>query len=213
MRLDEFERKAVGDLLRLTAPLTDENGEQAYQLLVQGPEEQVMEAFRESDFKATIRPGGTEEEWQKETRRVLPLGDEVVAPEAFDDVHSLFKRTAPSPSAEDSLLVALRREKPGGTAFILSLPLFVPFRFNVFFFFPLAFTCSAFVSPFSGDPDLFLSLNSPGAPAVAASARAGLSWDSVGFSRPPWFPFFPFFRVFGFAPSFTQFTGTSFGIP
>ena len=144
---------------------------------------------------------------------MLPVSDEVVAPEAFDDVHSLFKRTAPSPSAEDSLLVALRREKPGGTAFILSLPLFVPFRFNVFFFFPLAFTCSAFVSPFSGDPDLFLSLNSPGAPAVAASARAGLSWDSVGFSRPPWFPFFPFFRVFGFAPSFTQFTGTSFGIP
>jgi hypothetical protein len=213
MRLDDFQQERVGKFTRYNAPLSDDTGEQAYQLLLVGSEERIKESVGDSDIEATISPRVEREEWEASLPRTLRLTDQVVPADAFDDVEGLFKRPAPDPTPENSVVCALRREKPGGTGFTLVIPLFVPSGVNFIFAFPPAFVCGASVLPITGDPDLFLTINSPVAPTVSASAFGGLFPDSVFFMTPPFFQFIPFFRVFGFLASSTTFIGSSFGVP
>lgn len=63
VRLDEFEQTRVGEVIRYTAALTDDRGEQAYQLLLVGDEKGINEVFGESDFDATISPDVDKDEW------------------------------------------------------------------------------------------------------------------------------------------------------
>ena len=53
MRLDECEQVRVGEFVRYTAALSDDRGEQAYQLLLVGEEGRLKETFGESDFDIT----------------------------------------------------------------------------------------------------------------------------------------------------------------
>jgi hypothetical protein len=213
MRLDEFEQERVGDFVRYSASLSDDVGERGYQLLLVGSEGRVKEAFGESDIDATISPRVDQEEWAADVERRLGLAERVVAPDAFDDLPSLFKPPAEDPSADNSIVCALRRERPGGTGFALLVPLFVPATANVFFAFPPAFVCAGAVLPVSGDPDLFLNVNSFVGPPVARSTFSGLFPDSIRFGTSPFAQFFPVFRVNGFLSSVTTFVGTSFGLP
>jgi hypothetical protein len=211
MRLDEFKQERVGDRIRWTAALTDDRGDQAYQLLLVGAEGQIKEVFGESDFQVTISPDVDQEEWAARAEKQLgPAG--VVPQDAFDDLSSLFRDEAPKPSAENSVVCAIRRERPGGTGFALIVPLVVPTGLNVLFPFPPAFVCGGAVLPVTGDPDLFLHANSVVAPPVARSTFSA-GPDSVRFATPPFAQFFPIFRVFGFASSVATFTGASFGLP
>ena len=212
MRLDEFKQERVGDRIRWTAALTDDRGDQAYQLLLVGAEGQIKEVFGESDFDVTISPDVEQEEWVARAEKRLGLTELVVPEDAFDDLPSVFRDDAPKPSAEDSVICAIRRERPGGTGFALIVPLVVPTGVNVFFPFPLAFVCGGAVLPVTGDPDLFLHVNSVVAPAVMRSTFSA-GPDSVRFATPPFAQFFPIFRVFGFASSVATFTGASFGLP
>src|SRR5262245_13386034 len=212
MRLDEFKQERVGDRIRWTAALTDDRGDQAYQLLLVGAEGQVKEVFGESEFEVTISPDSEHEEMTARASQLIGRSESVLPQDAFDDLSSLFRDDAPKPSADDSVICAIRRERPGGTGFALIVPLVVPTGVNVFFPFPLAFVCGGAVLPVTGDPDLFLHVNSVVAPPVLRSTFSA-GPDSLRFATPPFAQFFPIFRVFGFASSIATFTGASFGLP
>jgi hypothetical protein len=200
--------------VRYSTPLRDDKGEPAaYELLLVGSEDRVKEAFGDSDFEVTVSPGVGQEEWEAEVERRLGIAEHVVPPDAFDDLKSLFKPSAPDPSADDSIVCALRRERPGGTGLALVVPLFVPTGANLFFLFPPAFVCTAGLLPVSGDPDLFLMANSFTAPPIARSTFSGLTPDSIRFTTTLSAQFFPVFRVRGFLASVTTFAGASFGLP
>lgn len=213
MRLDEFEQERVGEFVRYTSVLSDDRGERAYQLLIVGGEGRIRKAFGESDFDVTISPDVDQEEWVARAEKKLGLAELVVPPDAFDDLPTLFPEPAPKPSAKNSVVCALRRERPGGTGFALVVPLLVPAGVNVFFAFPPAFVCGGAVLPVSGNPDLFLNANSFVGPPIAFSRVGGLFPDSVRFTTSPFAQFFPIFRVFGALSSVTTFAGASFGLP
>jgi hypothetical protein len=214
MRLDDFQQERVGRFTRYSAPLSDDTGEQAYQLLLVGLDERIRESAGESEIEATINSRVEREEWEASLARTLGLTDQVVPVDAFDDLDGLFKRPAPEPTAEDSVVCVLRREKPGGSSFTVDFSgLFVPPGFSIFFVFPLAFACAAASLPSSGDPDLFLTLNSPSGPLVSSSVLPSRFPDFVFFMTPAFFQFFPFVRVFGFAIGVTRFIGSSVGAP
>jgi hypothetical protein len=213
MRLDECEQVRVGEFVRYTAALSDDRGEQAYQLLLVGEEGRLKETFGESDFDITISPDVEQEEFMAGAEKKLGLTELVVPPDAFDDFPALFPEPAPKPSAKNSVVCALRRARPGGTGFALLVPLFVPAGANVFFLFPPAFVCGGAVLPVSGNPDLFLNANSFVGPPVTFSAFAGLTADAVRFATSPFAQFFPIFRVRGTLASVLTFAGASFGLP
>lgn len=203
MHLDEFHQEPAGELLRYSLPLADEAGEQTYELLILGSEQQVRDSFGESDFDVTIRPGVTEEEWASDLSRQLSLADEVVPREAFDDPNTWFKQPHRDPTPKDSVLMALRRERPGGTGFSvtvtsvrLSLGSFVTFSG------PRMTWFTAQTRPISGDPDLFLTVSGGlGTTGLMASTLPDGLWDTVWAQNfPPQIavPFVPFLTVRGF---------------
>ena len=77
----------------------------------------------------------------------------------------------------------------------------VPSPLSVFTALPLVCSCFGFVTPLTGDQDLFLHLFAPSGPLVRFSVRGGTSVDVVTFSVfcTPFTMFVPWFQVFGFA--------------
>jgi len=212
MRLEQFQRERVGALTRFSQTLNDEGGRPC-ELLIVGDSRQVSKAFGESDFDAVIRPGVTREQWEADLEETLRMRQSIVPANAFDDPSSHFKSSPAAPTAKNSIIFALRRVQPGGTAFTLIVPLIIPVGVSIFFVFPRSFVCGGSVLPVGGDPDLFLTINSFVGPPVSSSTLGGLMPDTVGFAAPPFLQFFPVFRVFGFLASATTFVGSSLGLP
>jgi hypothetical protein len=211
MRLDEFQQEVVSRVVRYAAPVTDEAGEEAYELLIVGPEEQVRESFGESDFDVTIRLDVAEDEWKEEAERALSLEDQVVPAAALADPRGWAKPSRHEPPEEARILVALRATRQGGTPFIFQTNVTLFGTFLLLFFPPTRFSwAAAQVRPTRGDPDLFLSVGGASLLAgVFSSVRPGLLPDTVwaqmtfGVSL----PFTPTVTVVPFvAPSTTAFT-------
>jgi hypothetical protein len=213
MQLKEFEREPVGEFHRYTAALTDDRGEGGYQLQLTGAEPRIKKIFGKSKFEVTISPGVEQEEWVERAEKQLGMAELVLPADAFDDLTKSFPDPPPKTSATNSVVCALRRERPGGTGFALFVPLVIPRGLSVFFAFPPAFVCGGAVLPVSGNPDLFLNANSLVAPPIARSTFAGTTADAVRFTTSPFAQFFPIFRVFGTASSVATFVGASFGLP
>jgi hypothetical protein len=213
MRLKDFEREPVGEFHRYTAALSDDRGERAYQVQLVGADQRIKKIFAKSEFDVTISPDVDQEEWVARAEKQLGMAELVLPADAFDDLTASFPEPPRKPSAKNSVVCALRRERPGGTGFALVVPLVVPAGVSVFFAFPPAFVCGGAVLPVSGNPDLFLNANSLVAPPVARSTFAGTTVDAVRFATSPFAQFFPIFRVFGTATSVATFVGASFGLP
>lgn len=199
-RLDDFRKEQLAESVRYALPLTDETGERTHELLIVGAEDQIRESLGESEFEVTIQPGVSEEDWASEASRQLGWADQVVPREAFDHPKSWSKDPLRRPDADNSVLIALRQERPGGTGLStairtmsLSPPrsgLFVPAvgPFGVSWF-------MAQTEPLAGDPDLALS-GAVGAGRFSSTFPDGV-WDTVwafNYPRPPtYFSFFGFF--------------------
>jgi hypothetical protein len=212
MRLDHFQQEAVGQFVRYSVPVTDENGGRAYELLILGSEEQIRKSLGESDFEVTIRPGErksleelqhrSEEQWSEELARHLPAAD-ALPRTAFDDLRPWFKQPAPDPSVEDSIFVALRSQHPGGSYFNFFTSGSVADLASVFFLpFPFVFWSRALAVPTSGDVDLFMDR---GGDPVSQSNQPGLAWEFVLDWVWPWQSFSPRFRVLGRATAGSSF--------
>jgi hypothetical protein len=181
MRLDEFQQEVVSRVVRYTAPVSDEAGEEAYELLIVGPEEQVSESFGKSDFDVTIRPDVAEDEWREEAERALSLQDQVVPAAALADPRDWAKPSRREPPADAQILAAFRATRPGGTGFTFQTNLTLFGSFLLLFFPPTRFSWTAAqVRPTSGDPDLFLSVGGASLLAgVFSSVGPGLFPDTV----------------------------------
>jgi hypothetical protein len=180
MRLDEFQQEEVSRVVRYAVPITDEAGEEAYELLIVGREQKVRENFAESDIEVTIRPEVAEEEWREEAQRQLSW-DQAVPRSAFDDPRAWTKPPRPDPPTEDSVMVTLRATRPGGTGFViraLNLTLFSTTIFGLASGAPMAWV-TAQVRPSSGDPDLFLLVGGARVAGIFTSEAPGLIWDTV----------------------------------
>jgi hypothetical protein len=210
MRLDEFQEEVVSRVVRYALPVTDEAGEEAYELLIVGREQQVRDALAESDIEVTIRPGVAEEEWKAEAERELSF-NQVIPREAFDDPKSWVK-SAPEPSAEAPVLVTLRATRPGGTGFVFRVTtLSLGAGAGITFMLgagSLMSWAGAQVRPFTGDPDLFLFIaggRPPGMPGIFSSAAPDGMWDTVWAQMLPGVPspFVPLINVKGFTTTTT----------
>lgn len=182
MRLDEFQQEIVSRVARYAAPVADEAGQEAYQLLIVGPEEQVRESCAESDFDVTIRHDVAEDEWRQEAERALSLDDLVVPAAALADPRDWAKPSRREPPADArSILVAFRPTRPGGTGFTFQTNLTLFGSFLFLFLPPTRFAwAAAQVRPTSGDPDLFLSVGGASLLAgIFASQAPGLFPDTV----------------------------------
>ena len=212
MRLDDFQQEDVRRLSRYVVPITDEAGNEAYELLILGPEQRVQETFAESDIDVAVRPDVAEEEWREEAQRALAWEDQVYPRSAFDDPAGWAKPPRPQPSAEDRVLVALNSTRPGGTGLTLQIRNLTLFGSVTLGLVPprrMAWV-GAQVRPFSGDPDLSLSVGGASGfvAGIFSSTAPGLLWDTVwaqiiyGISL----PFFPTVDVVPFLiPSSTLF--------
>jgi hypothetical protein len=221
MRLDDFQQEALGEFVRCSVPVTDEAGGRHYELLVLGREQQIRESLGESDFEVTIRPGErksleelqhrSQEQWPEELARHLPAA-EALPRTAFADLRAWFKQPPADPSAEDSILLALRPHRPAGTYSNFFASGSVGLGLSVFFLvFPQVFWSRALAAPTTGDVDLFLSRD--GATVVSSSNQPGLAWEFVLDWVWPWQSFSPMFRVVGAASASSfVFVAEAFGL-
>lgn len=218
MQLKDLERSGRGTAVRYRATIRDDLGASDYELSISGTSSLITESFAKSDFEILISPRAEEKAAQSRALEMWQRHSGTVAggPET-EDLRRLFKNPPPLPTPTRSIVVAVRRTKGKGTFWAAWFPaLFVPRGVSLFFALPPVCTAFATLFPLSGDPDLFLHPNSPTAPAVAASAGAGLARDSVSFGPWacwPWNQFVPFYRVFGFLPSVTGVYFGGHGIP
>lgn len=210
--LGDFEHERLRESVRYSLPLTDEAGEQTHELVIVGEQRQIQESFGESEFDVTIRPGVSEEDWADEMARELFSSDEVVPREAFDHPRSWSKDPLPEASGDKSVLIAVRRLRPGGTGLAASIrgmslappssALFIPA------FGPRGLAWFVAQSrPLSGDPDLTLDAGL-GRVRTSSTFPDGI-WDWVGafdYPRPPTWTyagFFPAVTVIPFTPCTT----------
>ena len=215
MHLKEL-RRSGGDVARYAGTVADVAGARQYELTISGSRRLVEKVFAKSDVDIRIDAGAGERDAEK-------LSQELWQRHASRDVHaspaesidSLRKTLPKTASRASSLVISLRRTEGKGTFWGAFFPaLIVPRGVSLFFVLPPICNCLGAVFPLSGDPDLFLSLGSPFAPIVAASARGGTAIDTVAFGPTlcwPWAQVFPWFRVFGFRPGVTGFLMTGFG--
>jgi hypothetical protein len=191
-----------------TTALKDTSGREDYEMAIRGPAPLVSKAFAKSEFEIQIDTALSGEAAQKLVVESLAKYSATVKDRYLDVGEMAFKKSAGKISEKKSVVVSFRRTRGEGTFWAIYIPLlFVPAGANLFFALPPVRTCAASVFPLSGDPDLFLTLNSTLTPTVAASLLGGTAIDTVSFtSGPPFFfPFVPFFRVNGFATGLTAF--------
>jgi hypothetical protein len=158
MRLDDFQQEEVSRVIRYALPVGDEPGNEAYELLIVGPEQQVRDHLADSDIEVTVREDVTDEEWREQAQRELS-GHQQVTRSVFDDPRSWAKPPS-TPSDAGSIRMGLRATRPSGTAFTLQITnLILPVGsgpFITLFLQPVLWV-TAQVQPTRGDPDLTLS--------------------------------------------------------
>lgn len=213
MRFSEFKEQGKGRQRWLAANVKDESGKVTHALELLGPSVAIRRAFRDSDIDAVISHSARQEDWE-EAAGGLFEGRTQTMGEARS-VTDLMKHRIPVATAQRSVFVVLRPLQPSKSFYLLSVPFFIPTGWSFFFVLPWACSCFGVVMPVTGDEDLFLSLNGPFTPIVAASTLGGLSWDRVSFAGAcwPWTQFVPFFRVFGFIGGQCNFVWGGFGVP
>lgn len=216
MNLKSMKRTSKAGLHRYHATLTDDLGKEDYELSIHGTAKLVEQAFEKCEMETVIRPRATASDGDAYNREAWKKHYALAkAPQDAVDVTILDKKLT-APTKRNSAVISLRRVRGEGTFWAMFFPnLFVPAGANLFFILPPVCTCSGALFPASGDPDLFLTLNSPLPPVVAASAKGGTAIDSVSFGSPvcfPWSEFSPFFRVNGFRTGVTSFAMSGFGV-
>jgi hypothetical protein len=110
-RLDDFRMERLEEAVRYSLPLSDETGERTHELLILGAGDQIRESLGESEFEVAIRPGVSEEDWATEASRQFASGDEVVPRVAFDHSKSWLKDPLPRSTADNSVVIALRKSR------------------------------------------------------------------------------------------------------
>jgi hypothetical protein len=186
--------------------LADATGARDYEITVSGSPSLVGRVFEKAEFEITIDPNVSSKEAEARSRE---FWDSRVAKKIqtapAETIESLAKAPPKSATTKNSLVISLRRVKGQGTwwgGWIRGLAL--PTGRNTLITLPPVCNCWGVVAPFTGDADLFLSLNSPLAAPVVSSIRGGTAVDTVAFGSPlcfPWAQFVPWFRVNGFRAS------------
>jgi hypothetical protein len=213
MKLSDFKEQREDRQRWLAATIKDADGTATHALELIGQSVAIRRAFRESEFDVVVDHSDRQEDWEEAARRTLEGRTQTIHPART--VRDFIKPRTPVASAQRSAFVVLRPLQASKSFYVLTAKFFVPTGFSVFFVLPWTCACFGVVMPVTGDEDLFLSLNGPFTPIVAASTLGGLSWDRVGFVGPcwPWTQFIPFFRVFGFIGGVCVFTWSGFGVP
>lgn len=213
MRLSAFKEQGKARDRWLATTVKDANGKATHALELIGPSAAIRRAFRESDFEVAVNHSQRQEDWEEAAGRAFE-GRAQTMGEARS-ITDFMKPQAPKASPQRSAFVVLRPLEPGRSFYVLSVGFIIPTGWSVFFVLPWACSVFGLLIPATGDEDLFLSLNGPFTPVVAASALGGLAWDRVSFSGAcwPWTQFIPFFRVLGFRGGACSFTWGGFGVP
>jgi hypothetical protein len=206
MKIEQMEKsKERGP--KWTAVLTDTRGSDSYELAIRGPKALVGRVFEKSNFEIEIDPDASAETAQTRLAQLFAKYSVTAKDPFVDPGHNPFKKPTARIDEAKSVIVSVRRTRGKGTLWALFFPLlWVPAGANLFFILPPVSFCHAAVFPVVGDPDLFLTLNSPLPPTVAMSKMSLTAIDSVTFGVPG-LPgvFVPFFRVNGFTTGVTGF--------
>jgi hypothetical protein len=203
MKLDQM-KPSKGRVPKWTATLTDSKGGDSYELSIRGPKPLVEQMFKQSEFEIEIDPGASAETAQKRVLQLSAKYSDTAKDPFVDPGENLFKKLPGRINERQSVIVSVRRTRGKGTFWAFFFPLLVvPTGANLFFILPPVSFCHAAVFPLAGDPDLFLTLNSPLPPVIASSRLGGTSIDSVVFGSLG--SFVPFFRVLGFTGGVTGF--------
>ena len=215
MHLKEL-RRSGKDVARYAGTVADKAGARHYELTISGNRRLVEKVFAKSDYDIRIDAGAGERDAEKLAQELWKRhSTRQVKDSPGESIDSLRKTLPRAASRANSLVISLRRTDGEGTYWSAFFPaLVLPTGASLFFVLPPVCNCFGTVFPLTGDADLFLSLGSPFAPIVAASARGGTAIDSVAFGAPfcwPWTQVVPWFRVFGFTPAVTGFLMSGFG--
>ncbi|MCM3872025.1 MAG: hypothetical protein ND895_15180 [Pyrinomonadaceae bacterium] len=219
MKLKDMKRSGK-DAARYITTLSDDQGQEDYELTVTGPRVLVEKVFAKSDFEISISPKATAKEAEARANELwakYSATTKEIAP--AEDLKSLLKTAPKDATAKSAVVVSLRRIRGDGTFFAIWFPtLLIPRGVSIFFVGPPAIFCRGSVFPLplvGGDPDLFLTLNGISPPVVSSSTLAGPAIDTVAFMVLPTLlipplPVIPFYRILGFSTSLTGFFCWSF---
>jgi len=216
MKLSELDSRKAGSRTRYHSIVADELGNKHFEVECSGPKALVERVMADADIGIRIRPRATQHDLQKELQESWPGAHQDLAPLAFDPFAKKPKRLrTTTPTAANSVVLRLSRTEGTGTVYAITLPsLVLPAGFNFFLAMPPACNIFATVAPLAGDADLFLTLNSPFPPTVAASVKGGTLVDSISFGSVFCFPpFVPFVRVNGFTTTVFNLTCFAFSLP
>jgi hypothetical protein len=196
-----------------TGVVSDEDDGKDYELSITGSKKLIETILSKSDFDIEIAPRVTKDEFEERSRRFWNSRVErrnSVSPPP-ETVAALVGKKPPGVSAsKDTVVVHLRRTKGEGTFWSMWFPaLVLPPGGSLLFVLPRVWTTWSVVVPIAGNPNLFLSLLPPPAPAVASGISGGI--DTVSFTTAPfpWAQFTPWHLIIGAAPTLTS---TNFGI-
>ena len=216
MKLDELKRSGTRRPV-YAGPVADVEGNKHYELAIAGTKSLIKKVFSEVDFEIEIAPRATAEEFDERSKRFLkrhiPAG-KIVAP-PIEAITALIGRAPPpvGSAAKDTVVVYLRPTEGEGTFWAMWLPfLTIPPGLSLSFVLPRVWTTWSVVMPRTGNPDLFLSLNSPFAPPVMTAVSPIPVTEGVSFTGPPvpWAQFYPWHRILAAAPA--AYTVTDFGL-
>lgn len=216
MRLKDMKRSR-SDNSPYLGTLTDVTGATHYEIAISGATKLIQNTFGEVEFQYQIDPHATDADWIARYQKMWArqVGD-AAASETHETTAALTKKGPPPSTAQNSIVVSVRRTQGKGTWWAFAFPPFpMAVRTNVFFTLPPICNCSGIVAPLSGDADLFLSANGPRNPVIAASTRGVGQIDLVSFGPAvcwPWQEFVPWFRVNAFTTCVTSFAMSGFGV-
>jgi len=215
MHLKDMKAHRAGKLTSYSSPLADELGNRHFELRCSGPTAMVRRAMAKADLQFRIRPHARQTELQKELPETWPDAYKGLAPLALDPFGKKPKSAPARPTAANSTVLALSRTEGKRTVFFFGLfGIALARGTNFFLAAPPACNTFAMVTPLAGDADVFLSLNSPFAPPVAASRRGGMAVDAISFGAPFCFPpFVPFVRVNAFTTTVFNVSVYTFSVP
>ena len=212
MKLNEFKRSG-SKMAAYTAVVADQAGQRDYELTISGRRSLVERVFKKVDFDVIIDTHVSPEEFDARSREVWTsrvAGQEIASPSA-EEVLKAASRKVPPPHPRNSVVVSLRRIRGTGTFWTAWVtPIYVPPGSSLYFVMPRVWTCWGIIVPYSGNPNLLLSLGTPVSPPVSTAFAPGPVSETVAFtgSPLPWMHFAAWFRIFGAAPG----TITLFGM-
>jgi hypothetical protein len=160
MRLKGMKRSRA-DNSPYVGTLTDVTGATHYEIAISGATKLIQKTFGDVEFEYQIDPNATDADWVTRYQKMWtkPVGD-AVASETHETAAALTKKGAAPATAQNSIVVSVRRTQGKGTWWAFAFPPFpMAVRTNVFFALPPICNFSGIVAPISGDADLFLSAN------------------------------------------------------